>query len=252
MLAPVPKGKCYNFFIDDNVFFFTDIYRHSFRSIFDNFYLANLKKAHEAYGTKFTLNSFYHNHHEPDFDLSLFPDRYRSEFEDNAEWLRFAFHAQSEYPECPYSKAHPEKLPEHYAQWKNAMKRIVGEKCLTAPIIMHFFSVTDDCRRFMREHGMKFFAVREGKCIEYNPAFDSYDIPVDIILNLYKGDIDGIRAKLMEKVSAGQEKILIGSHEQYAYKHYVNYIPEYFDGLNAACRVMVENGYKCEYFNSLV
>ena len=252
MVNTIPAGKMYNFFIDDNVFFFDDIYRHGFSSVFDNFYLAGLKQAHERFGTKFTLNCFYHNWHNPTFDLSLFPDRYRAEFEANADWLKFAFHGHSEFPEKPYSEAYPEKIADHYAQWHQAMCRIAGEKSLIAPVIFHYFDAAPDARKFMRDQGMKFFAVRTGAKAAFNSEFDQYEIPVDIILNLFKADIAGIRATLERKAASGQQKILIGSHEQYAYRHYVNYIPEYFDGLFAACEVMKEAGYEPVYFNELV
>ena len=104
----------------------------------------------------------------------------------------------------------------------------------------------------MRAHGMKFHAVRMDEKGSFNPEYDQYEIPVDIILNLLWADIDGIRSTLEKKIAAGQQKILIGSHEQYAYRHYKNYIPEYFDGLYAACEVMKNNGYEPVYFNELV
>ena len=252
MVKTIPDGKIYNFFIDDNVFFFDDIYRHSFSSIFDNFYLEGLKQAHERFGTKFTLNCFYHNWHNPSFDISLFPDRYRTEFEANANWLKFAFHGNSEFPERPYSEAYPEKIAEHYTQWHQAMCRISGEKSLIAPVIFHYFDASPDARKFMRAQGMKFFAVRSNANAAFNSEFDQYEIPVDIILNLFKADISGIRDTLERKAAANQQKILIGSHEQYAWRHYVNYIPEYFDGLFAACKVMKEQGYEPVYFNELV
>ena len=247
----LPEGKMYNFFIDDNVFFFDDICRHKFNSVFDNFYLAGLKKAHERFGTGFTLNTFYHNWHHPQFDLSQFPDRYRTEFEANSDWLRLAFHGQSEFPEYPYSKAYPEKIAEHYEQWRNAMIRIAGEKSLFAPVIFHYFDAAPNARKFMREQGMKFFAVPTSGKAAFNAEFDQHEIPVDIILNLFKADIAGIRGTLEQKIAAGQQKILIGSHEQYAYRHYVNYIPEYFDGLFAACETMKKHGYEPVYFNDL-
>ena len=252
MLNPIPDGKMYNFFIDDNVFFFDDIHRHRFGSIFDSFYLAGLKQAHERFGTRFTLNTFYHNWHHPEFDLSQFPDRYRAEFESNSGWLRLAFHGHSEFPERPYSEAYPEKIAGHYGQWHQAITRIAGEKNLIAPVIFHYFDAAPAARRFMREQGMKFFAVPKGNAIVPNAEFDQYEIPVDIILNLFKADIAGIRATLEEKAAVGQQKILIGSHEQYAYRKYVNHIPEYFDGLFAACETMKKHGYEPVYFNELV
>ena len=44
----MPDGKMYNFFIDDNIFFFTDIFRKNCSSIFEHFYLDNLKNIHET------------------------------------------------------------------------------------------------------------------------------------------------------------------------------------------------------------
>ena len=132
------------------------------------------------------------------------------------------------------------------------MCRIAGEKSLIAPVIFHYFDAAPDARKFMRGEGMKFHALPIGKKGLFNPEFDQYEIPVDIILNLFKADISGIRDTLERKAAAGQQKILIGSHEQYAYRHYVNYIPEYFDGLYAACEVMKKQGYEPVYFNELV
>ena len=252
MLKNLPEGKIYNFFIDDNVFFFTDIVKHSFKSVFDNFYLAGLKTMHKKYGVKFTLNTFYHNFHEPEFDLSLVDDRYKSEFEKNSDWLKFAFHAHSEYPEYPYSEAYPEKYPEHYEEWYNAMQRIVGDQSLIAPVIYHYFGATPEIRHYMRQRGMKFHSIRQETKLQYNAEFDQYELSVDAILNLFWDDIPKIKETFENKIASGQEKILIGSHEQYAYKHYVNYIPRYFDEIEAACATMKNHGYESVYFNEIV
>ena len=252
MVKAIPDGKMYNFFIDDNVFFFDDILHHGFSSVFDHFYLDGLKKAHERFGTKFTLNTFFRNWHHPEFNLALFPDRYRAEFEAHADWLKFAFHAQSEFPENPYSEVYPDKIAEHYDEWHREMTRIAGKSSLTAPVIFHYFRAAPGARIFMRGKGMKFFAVPAQGKIVLNEDFDQYEIPVDIILNLFKSDIDGIRSILKRKVFTGQQKILIGSHEQYAFRHYENFISEYFDGLFAACELMKKNQYEPVYFNELV
>ena len=248
----LPDGKIYNFFIDDNVFFFTDIYKKNCKSIFDHFYLENLRKIHQKYGTLFTLNCFRHNHHEPDFDISLFPDKYRSEFEDNANWLRLAFHADSEQPPYPYGKAYPEKLPEHYLRFKEEIIRIAGERTFIAPVIIHCFDVDDCGRKFLRENGMKCFAVRQAEKYTFDPGFDQLEMAVDMFLNLYYSDLEQMKKDLAQKIAANQQKILIGSHEQYAYSHYRKYIPEYFDGVDAVCRMLAENNYKSVYYSECV
>lgn len=251
-MLTLPDGKMYNFFIDDNIFFFTDIYRLKYSSIFEHFYLANLKNIHEKYGTVFTLNCFRHNHHEPDFDLSLFPEKYRSEFEDNSHWLRLAFHADSEYPPRPYKEAHPEKLEAHYLLWEKEMCRIAGIKTLIAPVIVHFFDALAPGRHFLRGRGMKLYSVRQGNEPVYNLEFDQIEMAVDMFLNLYFSDIEKMKNDLAQKIAANQQKILIGSHEQYAYPHYRNFIPEYFDGVDSVCRMLAENGYQSVYYSEII
>ena len=251
-MLSLPEGKMYNFFIDDNIFFFTDIYHQDLSSIFDHFYLANLKKIHEKYGTLFTLNCFRHNAHETDFDLSLFPDKYRSEFEDNANWLRLAFHADSEQPPRPYKEAHPEKLAEHYTAWEKEMSRIAGEKTLIPPVILHFFDADAAGRKFMRSKGMKLYSVRPGEPSNYNAEFDQFEIPVDMFLNLFWSDIAKMQSTVSEKIAAGQQKFLIGSHEQYAYSHYRSYIPEYFEGVDAVCKMLTENDYVPVFYSEMI
>ena len=251
-MLSLPCQKRYNFFIDDNIFFFTDILRENFSSVFQHFYLDGLRKVHEKYGTVFTLNCFYHNYHEPEFDLSLFPDKYRSEFEDNSDWLKFAFHAYSEFPSAPYGKAYPEKLEEHYRLWEKEMLRIAGVNTLIAPVIVHCFDTLEPGRKFLREQGMKMYAVRKDGKFGYSGQFDQIEMPVDMFLNMYFSDIAGILNDLQQKISAGQQALLIGSHEQYAYLRYSNYIPEYFNGIDAVCRMLSENGYSSVYYSETI
>ena len=252
MLGKLPPGKMYNFYIDDNVFFFTDIWKNKYKSIFDCFYLAGLKKIHEEFGTLFTLNTFNHNYHQPEFDITLFPDTYKEEFTANASWLRFAFHGEIEYPGYPYFEAYPEKIGEHYEKWEREMVRIMGREPLIAPVIFHYYKATMECKKFMRAKGQKFLTVGESPYMLYLPEEDMYQLQPDVILNLFKDDIQGIRDTLEGKIASGQEKILIGSHEQYSFPFYANYIPRYFDEIRAACETMKKHGYTCVYFNEIL
>ena len=86
----------------------------------------------------------------------------------------------------------------------------------------------------------------------YLPEEDMYQLQADVILNLFKDDLDGIRNTLEAKAASGQEKIMIGSHEQYSFPFYENYIPEYFEEIRTACKVMKKNGYQCVYFNEII
>ena len=51
--------KRYTVRIDDNSFFFTDLAKKKYDSLWDHFYLKGLKDLHEKYGSKFILKCFY-------------------------------------------------------------------------------------------------------------------------------------------------------------------------------------------------
>ena len=68
--------KKYSFFIDDNIFLFKENASGKNKSIFDHFYLANLKKLHDKYQTKFLLNLFKGDQNSG-FMLDEFPDCYK-------------------------------------------------------------------------------------------------------------------------------------------------------------------------------
>ena len=107
-LGPLQSFPRYRFSIDDNSFFLRDIAQKGYKSLFDCFYLKMLRDLHAKYGVKFVLNIYYTT--DDDFNLPQFPDRYKGEWRDNADWLRLAFHAYANKPDRPYQDAPPEKL----------------------------------------------------------------------------------------------------------------------------------------------
>ena len=100
-----------SFYIDDHSFLFTELAKQRPKSAFEHFYLAALKEIHRKYDWKVTLNTFYRNDHQP-FLLKDMPDIWKSEFEDNADWLRFSLHAYSEFPDRPYTESSRKKFLE--------------------------------------------------------------------------------------------------------------------------------------------
>jgi len=79
------------------VFFLRDIAQKQYASLFDCFYLKMLRDLHTKYGAKFSVNIYYTT--GDDFTLPQFPDRYKGEWRDNADWLRLAFHAYANLPD---------------------------------------------------------------------------------------------------------------------------------------------------------
>ena len=93
----------YRFSIDDNSFFLCDIAQKNYKSLFDCFYLNILRELNTKYGARFVLNIYYTT--EDGFDLTQFPDRYKSEWQDNSHWLKLAFHAYANEPDTTRPRA---------------------------------------------------------------------------------------------------------------------------------------------------
>ena len=132
--------KRYNFYIDDHIFTFTDLAKERPKSAFDHFYLKGLKEVNKKYGTKFTLNCFYHNAHQ-EFLLKDMPDIWKNEFIDNSDWLKFSFHAYSEFPDRPYAEASAEEIGKDWDLVQNEIYRFAGEQCYITPNVIHWANI---------------------------------------------------------------------------------------------------------------
>lgn len=246
----------YAFFIDDSIFFLTELHRNACRSLFESFYLARLRDFHARYGTRFVLNVFFRNDHEP-FDLGLFSDRYRSEWSANAGWLRLAFHAFSEFPDNPYGEQFPERLPEHYAQVREQVLRFAGDATFCPPTIVHFFDVTSPAAlRYLKEQGTKALAARRlpeaAGCgdagIRYDCQSGFFRMPADLFCNRCTVlEVDRCLTELTAR--PGRYTINVGTHEQYSYPHYRNYLPDHFDRMETALRRVTDSGYRPVFFH---
>ena len=127
----------YRFAIDDNIFFLRDIAEKKYKSLFECPYLAGLKQLNQKYVAKFVLNCFYTTP-ENDFNLSQFPAIYKSEWGDNANWLKLAFHAYAELPDRPYQNCAPEKLAEDFDLVANEILRFADEDTYSPATIVHW------------------------------------------------------------------------------------------------------------------
>ena len=96
----VKTKKCY-FYIDDVIWVFRDLTRLKPASLFDNPFMAMLKKAHDENGLKVQLNVFYRTdfyYGDDEFSLADMTDAYKAEWEAAADWLKLGFHSKQEFP----------------------------------------------------------------------------------------------------------------------------------------------------------
>ena len=130
-----------SFYIDDHSFLFTELAEQRPAKAFDHFYLKELKRLHDIYGLKVTLNTFYRNDHRH-FELKDMPDIWKSEFEDNSDWLKFSLHSYSEFPDRPYADASRKKFLEDYRLLQSEVTRFAGSNAFIVPQVLHWNNVS--------------------------------------------------------------------------------------------------------------
>ena len=257
----------YRFAVDDNSFFLRDIWQKQYRSLFDCFYLAMLRDLNRKYGTKFVLNIYFTTGDE--FDLTKFPDRYRSQWQDNASWLKLAFHAHADQPAMPYLDAPPEELIADFDKVGEQIHRFAGEEAYSPTTIVHWGMVRPSAWKPLAERGVTvlsgYFVRREGTWGEWfvnyrmDPVRSEYlsrhdalkDFPsgiifskIDIVCNSVPLDQT---VPTLEKIAEdpNQSEIFdLMTHEQYFWPFYSHYLPDHPQRIEAAIRWVTERGYE--------
>ncbi len=164
------EKKAY-FFIDDTIWALRDIAREKPASIFDNAFMKMLKRAHDDHGLTVQLNLFYRTdffYGSDEFTLAEMPDTYKAEFEANADWLRFAFHAKQEFPDYPYVNATYEDVKKDYEMIINEIKRFAGEKTISKAVIPHWLPISKAGCKALADCGVKFLSPSVGERVPFD------------------------------------------------------------------------------------
>ncbi len=158
----IPKYT--HFSIDDATQIFQDIAFHEYESIFENEVLGKLRDFHEEYGLKATLYVF---GKLDTYDLADFPDTYKTEFEDNADWLKIGFHSMTE--------ADPEDEGVTTKEFAEGIEKVnqeildfAGEKSLAHVLRLHYWYATDEMVGELRQQGIVALLCNDSDEISYN------------------------------------------------------------------------------------
>jgi len=269
---------------DDNILFLRDIHenRDTYKSIFENAYLAMYKKAHDLYGAKVHLNLFYetddlHNfiNRGNYFNLSMMTDKFVSEFRDNSDWLRFSFHALSDYPDKPYRHASGARIAKDALKVNNEIIRFAGSETLAQVTTVHWGEANEEGTKALRGLGYKTLAgyfehTKSGKpLVAYyypdklidhvgardfwmNMQDDIFHSRIDLVLNTIKHE------KLIQVLEDIKEQphrasfLELMIHEQYFHSGYVLYIPEFTSLVLDAAKWAHDNGYHGVFLDEIM
>jgi len=259
----------YRFSVDDNSFFLRDIVQKQYKSLFDSWYLEIYRDLHAKYGARFVLNIYYAT--EDGFTLPDFPDRYKGEWKDNADWLSLAFHAYANKPDRPYQYASPTQLIADLDKVAEQIRRFAGEETYSPPTVIHWGMVQPTALKPLAERGVRVlsgtfhqrngywdinylldedrseYVARHDALMDFQNgiAFSMIDIvcnntPLErVVPTLEPLAQDPNRAEIMD----------LFTHEQYFWPFYVRHIPDHAQRLDAAIRWVTEQGYKPVFFH---
>lgn len=260
-----PKSrKRYRVGIDDNIFFLRDIAQKNYRSLFDCFYLKNLRDLHVRYGTCFVLNLYYT---DDGWNLRQFPDRYRSQWKDSSDWLRLAFHARADLPADAYVDTPVETLVSDMEQTATEIRRFAGADSYIPPAWIHW-GVGQKAWKTLYEHGSRVIcgyfrrSPRKGEKWLVSYGMDDaraewlsqHDVLKDyasglvfsrLDLRIDSTPLDQIVPSLEPIVAdPGQSELIdLLTHEQYFWPFYRRYLPDHWQRMERAIQCVAQQGH---------
>ncbi|MCK5804861.1 MAG: hypothetical protein KAI66_18630, partial [Lentisphaeria bacterium] len=219
---------------------------------------------HDTYGTKVNCNIYFQCE---DFDLTKFPDAYKSEWQDNADWFRMTFHALQNEPSKLYIAADYDEVAHDFDLVTNEILRFAGEEAVNAFTTIHWGEATREGCRAVRERGVRglcgyfrlgadgepavsYYAGRattehlSGRDAWMDWAEDILFVKHDLVIN--SGAMDRIVPTLDEAASDPHRRDMmeVMIHEQYFYPDYCAYLPDYGQRCETTARWMHEHGYQ--------
>ena len=259
--------RTYRVGVDDVIFCLKNVWEHQaeYTSIFDDPYFATYRELHQAYGALVHMHIYYETV-DKSFNLTMFPDKYKAEFQANANWLRLSFHAKADAPISPYKNASYEQVMEEGRMVEREIVRFAGKEVMDRVTSQHFADSALPGTRAFRDLG---FSVLDAYFI-----FDSQGVPKvsyylspeqtrhaqtrdfwvdtkediifvkdDIILDqCAPGEISAYLDTYLSRDDRAFMYLLI--HEQYFYENYRNYRPDYKERLFEAVEWCEKHGYR--------
>ncbi|MBQ6795659.1 MAG: hypothetical protein IJO83_05895 [Clostridia bacterium] len=156
-VASAAPGKYMHISFDDVYACLYDITVNQYSSVFENTFFAELRKLHGDYGAVFTLNCFNTSTKNSKYDISNLPDRYSDELAGCADWLRFAFHAESDttaYGTTSFTNniATPAQSAASYKKFTSAILNATGTADSVDTVVrLGFFTGTRENVEALRE-----------------------------------------------------------------------------------------------------
>ncbi len=236
----MPENKTIHLSFDDTYLCLKNLIVNRPESIFNDSFLAYLKKLHDLFGAKFIL---YVTEEIDSYKITDVPTIYKDEFKENNSWIRFGYHSIN----TGFNK------DDTIFNFKRSMQRVndavvnFGGK-LTSTVRLHYYFATEEMENDFMALGGKVLLGPDDRRKAYSLTHNESDL---LFRNKYfsKNGIKYIKTDLrIEKRSyvlrllqkCNDSLLVIFSHEQYVQG--VNKIKLYY-----TCKWLVKKGYKFSF-----
>lgn len=143
------QGRTAHISIDDVEISMRNLSNQNYGSIFDEPFFAFLQQLHTDYGLKISL---YIYKEAKDYDITSFPVKYKREFANNADWLKFGFHAiRPQFNE--EITANLDTFATAYRQVDSCITVFAGEASKSHILRLHYFFATPAEKTLISQSG---------------------------------------------------------------------------------------------------
>lgn len=171
------KGRTVHLSIDDVEVSMRNLSKHNYGSIFDEPFFAYLQQLHKDYGIKISL---YIYKEADNYDIKNFPAKYKREFANNADWLKFGFHAIRPHFNEEIT-ANLDTFLTAYRQVDSCITVFAGESSKSQILRLHYFFATPEERTLISRMGGAILLTAD------NPGRRSYSLSDNQLNALRKG-----------------------------------------------------------------
>lgn len=154
------RQKSLHISIDDVNCSLYRITQRNYRSLFDDKLFNNLKILNRLFGLKITLYVYAQSN---EWTLANIPEKYKHEFEEASEWLKFGFHAVSDEQKEDNILFNFEDT---FVETERQIRHFAGEESIARILRLHYWFYPRAYQGVLKNHGVHTILTKEGQQIE--------------------------------------------------------------------------------------
>lgn len=220
---------------------------NKYESIFDNALLGSLKEMNEKYGAKFTLY-IYDTYPENNYDIRDVSSKYREEFMENSNWLKFGYHTIE--PTTSFDElTNIDEFDKSFTRVNDEITRFAGEESIANVLRLNYFRANAEKIDYLSSRGISGLLCADDDRVSYNLSEDQHrELKLDEKISYngityYNTDFrfDGKRFITNEMMKVRDQEILVLFAHEWALGN------KGLDRVETAVKWLVKNNYEFSF-----